>query len=142
MDIANLSWQNIILSLQVEAGLLGSGEMELDVGHAARFAHLLEIVTEAGTPLDQRSIALIDRAAAKLSTDRPDILHKWQTYQQGHMVRPFIQPSYSPMPSPAGPTPAPYSESFDPYAASTDFKGSAVIVEELESRRNAASSST
>ena len=139
VDIANLSWQNIILSLQVEAGLLGSGEMKLDVGHAARFAHLLEIVIEAGTPLDQRSIALIDRAAAKFSTDRPDILHKWQTYQQGHMIRPFIQPSYSPMPSPAGPAPAPYSESFDPYAASTDFKGSAVIVEELESRRNAAS---
>lgn len=35
--------------------------------------------------------------------------------------------------------PAAYSDSFDPYAANTDYKGSAVIVEELESRRNATS---
>ena len=136
-DIANLSWQNIFLALQVEAGLLGNGEMKLDVAHSARFAHLVEIVMEAGMPMDERSVGLVDHAIGKLSAERPDVLHKWHARQQADSVQPFPRPSYSPLPSPAILPPAPHVvDNFDPYAASTDYKGSTIIVEELETRRN------
>lgn len=138
-DIAKLSWQNIFLALQVEAGLLGSGETALDIAHSARFAHLLDITLEAGMPLDDRSIELVNRAIGVLSMEYPDIVHKWQTRRQALTEsQTFAQPTYSPMVSPAAPSPAPYADTFDPYAATTDYKGSTIICEELESRRNAA----
>ena len=138
-DIANLSWQNVFLALQVEAGLLGSGEMKFDIAHSARFAHLLEITMEAGMPLDERSVNLIDCAIEQLSVEHPDIFHKWQTRSQAHSsVQPVSQPTYPPLPSPAIPSQTPYADDFDPYATTTDYKGSTIICEELETRRNAA----
>lgn len=138
-DIASLSWQNAILALQIEAGLLGSGAMTLDVTHSARFAHLLDFAIEAGMPLDDRSVGLIDRAIGKVSVERPDIFHKWQARQQAHAkISAFSQPAYSPLLSPVIPSHKSYVDAFDPYAATTDYKGSTIICEELESRRNAA----
>ena len=138
-DIANLSWQNIFLALQVEAGLLSTAEAKLDIAHSARFAHLLDITLEAGMPLDERSVSKIERAVGKLSIERPDIFHKWQIRSQAHSKVPALsQPAYSPLLSPATSSQSPYAENFDPYAATTDYKGSTIICEELESRRNAA----
>jgi pentatricopeptide repeat protein len=49
----------------------------------------------------------------------------------------FQQPPMTPAHYPAAPTPAPqFQDTFDPYAASTDFKGSALIADELERGMN------
>jgi pentatricopeptide repeat protein len=46
---------------------------------------------------------------------------------------PMFQENFTPVVYPAAPT---YEDSFDPYAASTDFKGSALIADELERGNN------
>ena len=137
-DISSLSWQDMILALQVEASLLGSGKISHDVAHSARFAHLLDIAVGSGAPLDERTTGLIEKALGKLAPARPDISNKWQRYQQSSVSQAYSQHALTPQPGPAiAPIPS-FADSYDPYAATTDYKGSTVIAEELEARRNSA----
>ena len=138
-DIENLSWQDISLVLQVEAELLANGEATLDIAHTSRFVHLVNITLDTGIPLDERSVKLIDRAMGKLSAAHPDTIQRWRSRQQSHIIKPLCPPPFSPMATPTLPLSPPYPDTLDPYAASTDFKGSTIIVEELDTRRNAAS---
>jgi pentatricopeptide repeat protein len=117
-DIAQLGWDDLQLLVQVQASMIMNGS-RLDVGHEARFSHLLQLVS-AGR-VDAQTEGAIEEALAKL--DRPELSAQWQSYKF-----PTQYPGYAPIASPA---PA-FEESFDPYAATTDNKGSVAITDLLE----------
>lgn len=134
-EISKLSWQDLTLALQVEAGLLGTGRPSLDIAHLARFANLFEAVVGNGMPLDKRSSDLVERCLDKVGSQRPDLVEKWRNYNQPAFPSAFSPVQYAPKPSHAVSVPATYADTFDPYAASTDYRGSTIIIEELESQR-------
>lgn len=137
-NIVTLSWQDMTLALQVEAGLIGNGQIMHDIAHSARFAHLLDIAVGSGAPLDERTTGLVEKALGKVARERPDLVNKWRSYQQVPSREAYSQRAFTPQPSPALSATPSFADSFDPYAATTDYRGSTIIAEELETRRNSA----
>jgi pentatricopeptide repeat protein len=137
-DIANLSWQDTILALQVEAGLLANGDLIQDVTHSARFAHLLEIVVASGISLDERTTRVIEKALGTLADERPDLLAKWQSHHQLPIGQAHIQRTFTPQSGSVVSSGVPLTDTYDPYATTTDYRGSTIIVDELENCRNSA----
>ena len=129
-QISNLSWHHTVLILQVQAGLIGDFKPDFDLTHASRLDHLIELVTSSGSPFDQQTRELIDRAVEKLSESRPDVVEKWEGYKQGS-----VSSSAAAIPN-ASTQVMTADENHDPYAMSTDFKGSTIIIDELEDHRN------
>ena len=126
-QVSSFSNEDAKLLAQVEAGLI-NGPTALDVAHGARFAHVMEIVTENGIVFDASSAKMIESALLQLN--RPDLVSRWQSLQspQSSVMLPVQFP-----PSPAYTTPSvSFEDSYDPYASSTDFKGSNFIADELE----------
>lgn len=136
-DITRLSWQDMTLALRVEAGLLEGREVSHDIVHTARFTHLFDIAVSSGVPLDEQTVDLIEKALGTLS-QRPDLISKWQSYRQLLSEQSYTQREFTPQPTPAVSSIGSYAESYDPYAAATDYRGSTIIAEELENRRNSA----
>lgn len=132
---STLSWQDMIFTLQLEAEIVGKGRAVEDVGHSTRFAYLLEAAMGGGLPLDKRTSELINHALETIAPSQPDLRLKWRTYQQtaaqqgptSLALASTASPSIAAINSPA--------DSFDPYAATTDHKGSAVIVDQLETHK-------
>lgn len=130
--VAQLSFRDLTLLMQVQSGII-LNTAEVDPAHAARFSHLLEVITSTGTATAQSTSSLVEKVLVKL--DRGDLQHRWYNYKH-----PAPEPVYSPAPAPfqayAPPAPVPSGPSFedthDPYAANTDNKGSVVITELLE----------
>jgi pentatricopeptide repeat protein len=129
--IAQLNFDDVTLLMQVQSGIILQSA-EVDAAHAARFAHLLEVITSSGTPVNKTTSGTVEKALAVL--DRGDLQHRWYSYKH-----PAPESMYSPAPFAAYPTPAPvapavptFEDQYDPYAASTDNKGSVAITELLE----------
>ena len=137
--IVQLNFDDITLLMQVQSGILLQ-EAEVDVAHVARFAHLLEVITATGTPVNKTTAGLVEQVLAKL--DRGDLQHRWYAYKH-----PAPEALYSPAPFAAYPVQAPttpaaptFEDQYDPYAASTDNKGSVAITELLEKTHGRSSS--
>ncbi|KAL9119807.1 MAG: hypothetical protein Q9187_003638 [Circinaria calcarea] len=129
-DIAALSLQDLSLALQVEAGIVGS--RGLDIAHSSRFAKILETALDSHMPLDNRTMSLVERSLGAISSQRPDLIHKWQV-QTGSPSQHEMMPSAKILRSNPIPTPVSSPEdNFDPYAALTDYRGSTLIMEDLE----------
>ncbi|KAF2018602.1 hypothetical protein BU24DRAFT_100495 [Aaosphaeria arxii CBS 175.79] len=130
--IAELGFQDITLLMQVQSGIL-LNSMDLDPSHAARFAHLLEVITATGTPVSKTASGLVEKVLVKL--DRGDLQHRWYNYKHPSPEQiyspatPFVPFAPQPAPAVAAPT---FEDSYDPYAATTDMKGSNAITELLE----------
>lgn len=142
IGISQLKAADLTLALQVQAGMLvSSGSMLFDVAHPVRFAHMLDVALSSALPLDLYTTGLVDQAVGKLFVSRPDVVKKWQDYLEAGSQT-SVSPSQmflsSDRQSPVSmaetsiTTPSAASESFDPYAHATDFRGSAIIAEELE----------
>ncbi|MCJ1477717.1 hypothetical protein MMC13_006390 [Lambiella insularis] len=125
-DVSMLSWQDLKLALQIEAGILATTQATLDVAHSARFAHLLETSLSSRMPLDKRTSELVERSLDRLEPQRPDLVAQWQASRLPAAQPPPIQATPSIVAPPI------YNETLDPYAAMVDHRGSAMIVEELE----------
>lgn len=134
-NISSLSWQDLTLALQIEAEIVNDGKAMHDVAHSARFAYLLESVIGNGVTVDKRTSELIEHALEAISPQRPDLLDRWQSYHHAATQTVFSPAPHALKSSPAVMTPSTYADSFDPYAATTDHRGSAVIAEELDSHR-------
>ena len=137
-DIANFSQQDIILALQVEAGLMDNARSTQDGAHSARFAHLLDIAMSSEGHFDERTTGLIEKAIVKFSPPQPNLVSKWQNRQKVSSLQSYERSLFSPQSPIAVSSQAPFTDSYDPYAATTDYKGSSIIAEELENRRNGA----
>lgn len=142
LDLENpnsLSWQDTVFTLQLEAEIVGKGKAVGDVGHCTRFAYLLEAAMSGSLPLDQRTTELIDFALERVARSQPDVCLKWRTYRQTTVqqgpaslaLASTASPSIVPTNSPA--------DSFDPYGGTTDHKGSAIIIDELDAHKIKAS---
>lgn len=130
-QVASLSWENLVLTLQVQSGMLGKSNLSSDQAHASRFAHLLDLATSSNVPLDARTIELVENALNSLPSSHAGLAHKWTAYQNS-----LIEASRAPQPSPALSSATIVSDTFDPYGPSTDFRGSTLMVEELDNHRN------
>ena len=127
--VAQLRFEDITLLMQVQSGII-LNSAEVDIAHAARFAHLLEVITSTGAPVNKATSGLVEKVLVKL--DRGDLQHRWYSFKH-----PAPEPLYSPAPFAAYPTQATpaapaFEDSYDPYAATTDNKGSVAITELLE----------
>lgn len=135
MGISQLSPADLTLALQVQARMLASNSALLfDVAHPIRFAHMLDVALSAALPLDAYTTRLIDQAVAQLFTSRPDIVKRWQDHLEASTQASLLSDRHSPvsMTETNITTPSVSPDSFDPYAHATDFRGSAIIADELE----------
>jgi pentatricopeptide repeat protein len=128
--IAQLNFDDITLLMQVQSGILLQ-EAEADAAHVARFAHLLEVIASTGAPVNKTTAGLVEKALARL--DRGDLQHRWYSYKHPapesmYSAAPFAYPVQAPQ-TPAALT---FEDQYDPYAATTDNKGSVAITELLE----------
>jgi pentatricopeptide repeat protein len=128
--VAQLRFEDITLLMQVQSGII-LNSAEVDIAHAARFSHLLEVITSTGAPVNKATSGLVEKVLVKL--DRGDLQHRWYSFKH-----PAPEPLYSPSPFAAYPAQPPtsaaptFEDSYDPYAATTDNKGSVAITELLE----------
>ena len=126
-DILKLSWQDLKLALQVEAGILGQGNGGLNVAHSTRFAYLLETALANRMPLDNRTSELIDLSLNKIGHYRSDLAMQWRDHMHS-TSGPGSTSSYLANSN----LRSTLSDSFDPYATTLDQRGSTVIIDELE----------
>jgi pentatricopeptide repeat protein len=135
IGISQLNPTDLTLALQVQAGMMANNSAILfDVAHPVRFAHMLDVALSASLPLDTYTTHLVDQAVAKLFTSRPDIVKRWQEHLEASTPTSFLSERHSPvsMAETSITTPSSSPDSYDPYAQATDFRGSAIIAEELE----------
>lgn len=134
-NISNLSWQDLTLALQIEAEIVGQAKEAHDVVHQDRFASILKSVIGNGVAIDEPTLELIERALEKLPPQQSDLLSRWQNYRYAAVQSVNSLAVLPPRVSPGNTITSSDSDSFDPYSATTDYKGSALIAEELEIHR-------
>jgi pentatricopeptide repeat protein len=135
MGISQLNPADLTLALQVQARMLAANSAILfDIAHPVRFAHMLDVALSAALPLDTYTTRLVDQAVAKLFTSRPDIVKRWQDHLEASTQASLMSDRHSPVSLTETniTTPSVTPDSFDPYAHATDFRGSAIIADELE----------
>lgn len=132
-DVSSLSWQDLTLALQIEAEIVGQANEVQDVSHLDRFSSILKSVIRNGIAIDEPTVKHIECALEKLPPQRSDLLNIWQSYRYA-ALQPILQPISSRVSS-VNTTNSSDSDSFDPYSVTTDYKGSALIAEELEIQR-------
>ena len=130
-DVATLSWQDLKLALQIEAGIVMTNQAAKDIAHASRFAHLLETILSSRMPLDTRTTELVERSIGKVGHQRADLVAQWHSSKY-----PVAQPLAFAQQTPILATPMIQNEAYDPYTALVDHRGSAIIVDELEKQGN------
>lgn len=140
--IAQLGWDDMKLLLQVQSGVILNASA-LDIANSARFAHLLEVSTANGISLDEQTDALVEKVLLKLN--QPELTQRWQSFKYPASEPPFSPAPYGSFvqqaaPTAPAPTPVAYDDSFDPYAATTDNKGSVAITDLLEKNYGRSSS--
>ncbi|KAL2865703.1 pentatricopeptide repeat protein [Aspergillus lucknowensis] len=135
LEISQLSPHDLALALQVQAGILvNHSAMSFDAAHPIRFSHMLDIALANGLAMDSTTVNIVDQAVNKLFTSRPDMVGRWHSYL-GLASSPatYFSDPRTPVSELSSTSSVPSEDSFDPYAYATDFKGSAMIAEELES---------
>ncbi|KAI9679265.1 MAG: hypothetical protein M1817_005284 [Caeruleum heppii] len=134
-NVQALVFDDLVLVAQVQAGIIQSGTAPPDIAMAARFAHLVEAILSTRGPIDSRTALLISQNLPRISecadiVGASDLLRRWQAHLHGSPQPAAYQESPSPH-SLTGRSPA-AEDTADPYSATTDYKGSMVIAEELE----------
>lgn len=132
MGISQLNVHDLTLALQVQAGMLLNNPALYDAAHPVRFAHMVEIAMSTGLAMDAFTTRLVDQAVAKLADSRPDIVQRWQDHLAPSSKGSYVSSRYTPVSDSSMVSPSPTEDTFDPYAHATDYRGSAIIADELE----------
>ena len=130
-EIAQLAWADLQLLAQVQGSMIINASTA-DVAHQARFSHLLQLLTTGA--VDAPTEKVVERTLTKL--DSPQLWGLWQQYKYPATptpFAPFAQPAVQPQQSS-------FEDSYDPYAATTDNRGSVAITELLEKTHGRSSS--
>ncbi|KAL4761326.1 uncharacterized protein BDW70DRAFT_150193 [Aspergillus foveolatus] len=125
LEISQLNPRDLALALQVQAGILvNNSAMSFDAAHPI----------PTGLAMDSTTVNLVDQAVNKLFTSRPDMVSRWHSYL-GLTSSPssYLSGPHTPVSEISSMSSVPSEDSFDPYAYATDFKGSALIADGLES---------
>ncbi|RAK96655.1 pentatricopeptide repeat protein [Aspergillus ibericus CBS 121593] len=134
IGISQLNARDLMLALQVQAGMLVNHSAMFDVAHPIRFSHMLDIALATGLPMDAVTTRLVDQAVGKLFNSRPDMVKRWHDHLAlTSSPSSFVSGRHSPSSDMSTMSPVSSEESFDPYAYATDFRGSSMIADELES---------
>ncbi|KAI4242119.1 MAG: hypothetical protein L6R40_004161 [Gallowayella cf. fulva] len=136
-EIASFSHQDVVLLLRTEAEMISGGVFLQDVAHIARFEHLLDRVLQSSPPLDTMTVELVERTMKSIEAQHPEVVMKWR--QACQMVE--QRSNASMIDSPVAPIatdaiPPAYLDTFDPYAATFDHRGSNAILDELDNPRS------
>jgi pentatricopeptide repeat protein len=135
MGISQLSVDDLTLALQVQAGMIVNNGMVFDAPHLVRFAHIVDVALSTAIPMDAFTTQLVDQAVLKLSDSRPELVRRWQDYFAPMSRKQSLTSTrYTPVSeaSVANSSSATSEDTVDPYAHATDYRGSAIIAEELE----------
>lgn len=134
MGIAQLSPRDLTFALQVQAGILANNRtMPFDGSHPVRFAHMLDIAMSSALPMDAFTTQLVDQAIGKLMDSRPDMVARWQDRMVlASSPSSLVSELRTPVSDSTPMSRTSSEDSFDPYAYATDFRGSALIADELE----------
>ena len=132
-QVSRLTREDIILILQVQAGFIGNSEHGVEVIHCSRFGDLLDMATKSSVRFDERTIELIENAARKSSMIHPHIAARWHSYKHAYLEP---SPPLPPLSAPVTQTASLFADHDDPHAATTDYKGSGIMIEQLENHRN------
>ena len=134
-DVSGLSLEDLHLALHVQSDIIRGGMSLLDVAHVERFAHLLDNVTATNILPPQHVSEIVEAAANRVSSSRPDLAAQWRRFMNRFVTPVYTPVSYTPQPTtPVTPSSA-FADNFDPYAVTTDFRGSNIIAEELDNCR-------
>ncbi|OOF90282.1 hypothetical protein ASPCADRAFT_212097 [Aspergillus carbonarius ITEM 5010] len=134
IGISQLNAHDLMLALQVQAGMLVNNSAMFDVAHPIRFSHMLDIALATGLPMDAVTTRLVDQAVGKLFNSRPDMVKRWHDHLAlTSSPSSFVSGRHSPSSDMSTMSPVSSEDSFDPYAYATDFRGSSMIADELES---------
>jgi len=129
-SIGQLSWEDIKLVAQVQASMI-LNESNLDIAHSTRFSHLLHIITTSGNTVDMPTEQAVEKALSKLN--QSELVHQWNQYRYPTSELTYNASSqFSSFGSPAASVAPSLEDSYDPYAASTDNRGSVAITDLLE----------
>ncbi|KAI9730398.1 MAG: hypothetical protein M1834_005908 [Cirrosporium novae-zelandiae] len=128
--MAQLSWKDLELALQVQSGMVINGSTVLDVAHSTRFSHLANAAITAGLPMDKRTLQMVEQILRTMGSQFPELAQKWEGFKRT-VARSSYGSNFKPR-SGFSSTPAAFEDTFDPYANTTDYKGSASIADELE----------
>lgn len=129
-EIANLDHNSLEQIAQSQASMLVNVQQH-DIANAARFSYIVDMLIMRGARVSVELNMAIEAALPDL--DRPDTVARWQAMQYG-----LQDTLYSPVPpstymvSPVQPSQPTFEDSHDPYAATTDNKGSVIITDLLE----------
>lgn len=135
LEISQLHPRDLALALQIQAGILvNNTAMSFDAANPIRFSHMLDVALASGLTMDSATVNLVDQAVNKLFTSRPDMVGRWHSYL-GLASSPssYFSGPHTPVSEVSSMSSSPSDDSFDPYAYATDFKGSAIIADGLES---------
>jgi pentatricopeptide repeat protein len=132
VGISQLDARDLTLALQVQAGMLANNTMLFDAAHPIRFAHMLDVALSSGLSMDAYTTQLVDQAVAKLFNSRPDLVQRWQDHIAPSPKQPYLADRSTPVSESSAVSPSSTEDSFDPYAYATDFRGSAIIADELD----------
>lgn len=134
-QIAQLNFRDLMLTVQVQAGMLVKDSNLVDIASTARFGQLLEVALASGMQIDKRTSILIDQTLRKIGGGRPDLLQQWHNHLHPAPEPVYVPVGYTPQshaPSVVSAHSAVNQDTYDPYSSTTDYKGSAVIADELE----------
>jgi pentatricopeptide repeat protein len=127
-QLMSLPWNDLQVVAHTQALVITSGST-FDIASEVRLASIVDMLLKYGEPAPPVADA-IDKAFHKLNEfmqlNHPEILARWA----GRHYEPVYSPAFASFP--ATPMPAPFEETHDPYAATTDAKGSIVITDALE----------
>ncbi|KAI4116946.1 MAG: hypothetical protein LQ345_002721 [Seirophora villosa] len=131
-EIATLSRQDTVLALTIEASMISNGAFLQDVAHVARFEHLLDVVTQLGLTLDEMTLENVERSLGQVESQRPGVIAKWRNARQVARPSPHAPLLGPPATSLAVNANLSHAATFDPYAGTTDHRGSNMILDVLE----------
>lgn len=137
MGISQLSVDDLTLALQVQAGMLLNNQIAFNAPHLVRFAHMVDVALSTGIPLDVFTSRLVDQAILKFSDSRPDLVQRWQDqFVPVSRQQSLSSSRYTPVSENSSQMNSSVTTSsednYDPYAYTTDYRGSAIISDELE----------
>ena len=136
-EIAQLSVDDMETMAWVQSNMIVL-RPHIDVASSARFGHMVQVLLTTGERLRPVTEEAIDLGLSKI--DRPDIVDMWSHYRNPVVATPVAVTAYSQFSGvPASPV-APFEDSYDPYATTTDSNGSSDIAELLEKTHGSFSS--
>ncbi|KAI9724075.1 MAG: hypothetical protein M1812_000794 [Candelaria pacifica] len=133
-QIAQLNFRDLILTLQVQAGMIAKDSI-MDIASTPRFGQLLEVALASGMHIDKRTSILIDQTLRKIGGGRPDLVQQWHNHLHPVAEPVYVPAGYAPRshaPSVVSAHSAVHQDTYDPYGSTTDYKGSTIIADELE----------